>query len=408
MERYYADFVSNLKSLVLELDAFYSTEGTKKFINVFSKLKFGMVIARYNTISNKYKEQINKKDESLFQDNKFDILPEINLSDIWKKMNSTQKERIWTYLQVLHMSSNFLMEYSRKNDVPNEPKGLLNTSDYNKQPKPVEKEIQETSSTKSIDASSLPETQPKQLTFNPYEGIGASASTNYDMNDLMSGPKVLPGEQSQTSSSGIASMLGMGNLLNMDELAKELKNINPEEIEQATNNIKNLLGNNVDKKTSDMLTDMLTNITDELKREPDDTNNSNPIDKIVKIAESVAEKMVPKMRAENMDVGKLWKSTQQIASQCGDGNKMFNGFNPMTMLNNIMNKQMQFQDNMVGKTDDECLQECQNLLKSAGMGNIDPNNIKNMQNMFNPAQNKKSNDTRDRLKNKLAQKKQTK
>lgn len=406
MEQYYADFVSNLKSLVLELDAFYSTEGTKEFIKIFSELKFGMVIARYNKISNKCKEQLNKKDESLFQDNKFNILPGINLSEIWKKINDSQKDRIWTYLQILHLSSNFLMEYSRKSNISNKPVGLLNTSDYNKQTKPAKtQETQETQGTQETQEAS------KQLTFNPYEGIGVSAplTATYDMNDLMSGPKVLPGEQSQNSSSGIASMLGMGNLLNMDELAKELKNINPEEIEQATNNIKNLLGNNVDKKTSDMLTDMLTNITDELKREPDDANNSNPIDKIVKIAESVAEKMVPKMRAENMDVSKLWKSTQQIASQCGDGNQMFNGFNPMTIINTIMNKQMNFQENMAGKTEEECLQECQNLLKSAGIPNMDPNNIKNMKNMFGPGptQNKKNNDTRDRLKNKLAQKKQT-
>lgn len=394
MEQYYNDFVKNLRSFIIELDTCYSTSGTKKFVLALDKLNMAMVIARYNKISTKYKSYLDSKNESLFTDVNFNVFPGINLAEIWCNLTQSQKDKMWLYLQVLQISSSFIIKLS------------------NTEPATVENK-QDESAGVSVTASAF-EPVVRAIDFNPYVGINADDGVeqkpvnDFSMDDIMSGPKVLPGEQASSATGGLTSMLGIGNMLNMDELAKELKNINTDEIEQATNNIKKLLGKNVDQNTSDMLTDMLTDITDELKRSPDTDQVGNPIEKIVKIAETVAERMVPKMKNKNVDVTKLWKSTQQLATQCGDGKgaPSINGMNPLSMLNNIMEKQMKFREDTNGKTDDECMAECQKMLDGAGLAGINIGNLAKMQQMggdLNP--NASSSKTKDRLREKLNQKK---
>ncbi len=151
-----------------------------------------------------------------------------------------------------------------------------------------------------------------------------------------------------------------------------------EDIDEATNSIKSLLGNNVDDNTSNLISDMLTNIKDELQKE--DMSSGNPLDSIVKIAESVASKIKPKIEEDGIDMTQLWNSTQTLANQCKDqnGNDLFGGnMNPFELVNQMMggldNQNPQgMQPNM---TQEEYLNNCNEMLQSMGMRNIDFNNL---------------------------------
>jgi hypothetical protein len=82
---------------------------------------------------------------------------------------------------------------------------------------------------------------------------------------------------------------------------------------------------------------MLSEITDELKS--DKFSDGNPLDNIIKIAESVAKKVIPKMEKNKVDMGKILQSTQNLTSGLTDaeGKPVFNDkFNPLNMLTNMM------------------------------------------------------------------------
>ncbi|AYV78775.1 MAG: hypothetical protein Edafosvirus32_6 [Edafosvirus sp.] len=325
MEQYYKDFVTNLKSFVSEIHNNVPTKGTKNFLSVFDKLVWAKVIHRYQTIMDKYCNELKNKDDKIFQ-KEFFIFPGIDMNIIWPKLTAEQRERIWIYLQLLYISSSFIMQIGTETNMTQDKELVVKTM--------------------KEDIVNKTEVVP----FDPYVGVGTNMNANevYGLDEMMSGPKVLPGETSSTAS-GIASltqMFGIDKMINMDELSKQLKNMKKEDIDEATNNIKKLLSDNVDDDTSSVITNMLSNITDELKK--DDVVNGDPLTNIVKIAESVAQKMVPQMEATNIDVKKLWSSTQNIAKKCKDnkGDSLFadGQNNPLTMLNSLVENQMNMMD----------------------------------------------------------------
>ena len=135
-------------------------------------------------------------------------------------------------------------------------------------------------------------------------------------------------------------MLGVDKMLNMEELSKQLKNINKSEIDEATANIKNLLGSNVDENTSDMIGNILNDITDQLKAS--DLSNGDPIQNIISIAERVAQNTLPKIDKNKVDIKKVFESTQNLANNYKDkdGKPLManfgNGVNPLDILSSLM------------------------------------------------------------------------
>ena len=366
MEQYYTDFINNLKLLITEIDSYYSTPGTHKFLLAFDKLNMVKLITRYHKIASKYETQIHAKDNGLFLLNDFNLFPSVHLQAIWPNLNNTLQDRVWVYLQLLLMSSTFIFNSVKTEDTKN------------------------------------------QLSFNPYEGI-KSNSTDPNSGDISLEDLVKETQQATDNTTSanplgaIGSMLGLGsNMFDMDGIANEFKNINVDEIETATNNIRDLLADNLDKSTCDMLSDLLNDIGSELKNSTTDT--SNPIDKMTKIAEKVAQKRGPQIQNQNIDPKKLWKSTKDIYNKCAQGeNKMFGGANPMDMLNSFMEKQFN-NPNPNSQTEEQYMNTCQDMLNSMGMNGVDLANV--MPHMSNVMNNMKNNNpTKSRLQQKLAQKK---
>jgi len=373
MEQYYQDFSTNFMALINEIHLYAPSKTTEKLVKLMGKLdvaSISKIIARFNIITNKYKKLIDNRDENLFINSDFNPIPELNFSSFWNDLLFEQKDRIWIYLQLLTIASNFIMnivniKQTQVNDVTTPLKNNKEDKEEDKKDDKKEK---------------------KKINFNPYEGIGVQTE-NLSMDLIMSGPKELPSNEPKSNGlNSLSSMLNLGKMFDMTSLANELKNIDVSQIEQATNNIKDLLGDSLDKETSEMITDMVSGITDELKKVPDSDASGNPLEKLFKIAESVAGKIGPKMKDKNIDIKKLWNSAQNLTNKFGDASN-----NPMSLLNNIMSQTMKMQDNFQGKTNEECIR----MMESSGLGDL-------MKMIPKPPQN---NPTRERLQKKLEEKK---
>jgi hypothetical protein len=406
MEQYYQDFSTNFMSLINEIHMYAPSKTTEKLIKSIGKLDVASIsklIARFNTIANKYKKLIDNRDENLFINSDFNPIPELNFSSFWDNLLAEQKDRIWIYLQLLTIASNFIMNFVNnvKQTNTSEPVKDVNVS-TNKVNPPVKEDKKE---------------EKKKLNFNPYAGIGVQTN-DFSMDTLLSGPKELPSDQPQSDTGlglglgNLSSMLNLGKMFDMNSLANELKNIDVSQIEQATNNIKDLLGDSLDKETSEMISDMVSDITDELKKVPENDASGNPLEKLFKIAESVAGKIGPKMKDKNIDIKKLWNSAQNLTNKFGDvSNNNNNGFNPMSLLNNLMGQTMKMQDKFQGKSDEECLAECEKMMESSGLGNLMkmmPKPSPQMMQQVQQAMNQPSNSTKERLQKKLEEKKKQK
>lgn len=318
----YKKLEENLFKFISDLHRYCPTSGTDSFIKQFKNLDIPKVINVFYDKMKTVEDKLNKKDESLFTAD-FLLFPEINISTTWSKLTSLRKEKIWTYLQILYIQSDILLN------------------------KNLEK---------------------KPLEFNPYVGIG-DGDTNYGVEEMYSGVKNMP-EPEKPGIGSVTNLLGINKMLNLDKLSNELKNMSKDDIDEATNNIKNLLGSNVDDKTTNLISTMLSSINEELKK--DNNSTDNPLDNIFKIAESVADKIKPSIQKDGIDMNKLWSSTQNLATKCKDdkGNSVFgSGPNPFDMLTKMMNGNM---------NEDECIEQYQKMLSDIGGNNINLDNLQNM------------------------------
>jgi hypothetical protein len=365
METHYKNFVTVLYKFLVDLHRYTSSTGIQKILDVYDKLDMAKVIFKINTILSKYNQQIDNGDETIFSQPIL-LLPEIDLSVLWPSLIKGQKSKIFTYLKIIKLESNLLVNFKEPVESPVVPETSQTTSLV-----PVE--------------NKNPVEQPD---FNPYVGIGNNDSA-YGVNEMFSAtPTFQEDKPSGPGIETIANLIGIDKMINMSELTEQLKNMNKDEIENATNSIKQLLGSNVDNSTSNLISDMLTSISDELKKS--NLKSDNPISNIVKIAETVAGKMKPKMEEQNIDITQLFNSTQSLAQQCKDdkGNPLFNEqMNPFSLLNqltagNLFNK---------NGTQEEYMQQCNTMLQNMGLKNIDLGNINNLQQQLQGGMNNKNN-----------------
>ena len=135
--------------------------------------------------------------------------------------------------------------------------------------------------------------------------------------------------------------LGIEQYLDMKEISEQLNNITDDNILEAEENVKGLLGD-VDEGTSNIVTDIFKDIANEFKKEND--VGEDAFDSVYSIAENVAKSVIPKIDGNNFDIEKIWKSTQNMANNYTDknGNKLFQGdMNPMNMMEHLKNMMSQ-------------------------------------------------------------------
>jgi hypothetical protein len=306
-------FVNNLQNFLSDLNRYQQNIGCQRVLDIFERVNMNKILVKYLATMRPFEQKLNLKDESIFS-NKLVVVPGLDMSLLWHKLTSGQKAKIWIYLQILYVNAELVAKYGLNQETDN----------------PI---IEQMTTNIKVD-------KDKEKEFDPYTGIGQNNLDNYNVNDIMSGTKNTDGcEVSKPGLGSLANLVGIDKMLNLDELKTELQSMTDEDVKKATEKIQNMLGSNNDPQTNQVINNMLSNIRDELKNE--DISTGNPIDNIMKIADSVALKIKPQMEESGVDIGKIFESTQNLADNIRDenGNPVFTGENnqnPYDMLNNIM------------------------------------------------------------------------
>jgi len=331
LEKHCIEFKTTFKSFIEELNNIKENNSINKLLLNFEKLKITKIINTLSGLFLNVGEQIEEENESLFKNN-FMFLPGINLSKYWKIISSNHKKKIWIYLKLFKLTAETIHKI-----ISNK------------------------------------KTQDKE-TFNPYIGISTDKKplSVSDLNNNINISEI----STNNGSSGIMNMmnmLGINKLLDSTGIQNELQNINLEEIEKATEHVKQLLGTKNDSSSS-IINDVLNGITNEFKKGKKD---GNPLENILKVAENVATQIKPKVTNKET-VSNLIDSAKNLAENCKDenGNKLFEDVegNPLNMLTNMLHKQ---NENRL-QNPEECLEECSQILQNTGVSQEKLEEIKNL------------------------------
>jgi hypothetical protein len=347
MEDYKKQFVSTLKKFMTDLQSTKSSKGIDKVLTVFDKLDPVKVSKKvYKNIS-KYSEKIKAKDDSLFNESVV-VLPDVDVTDFWSHASKNKKDKFWVYLNMLLILSELLVKNLNTKNTSNNSKN----------------------NTQNVES------------FNPYEGVGNDNNEEYGVDDMFTGVDKLDPSKVAPSLTNLAGLVGLDKMLNLDELTKQLQNMDENDIDEATKNINSMLGDNIDESTTSTISEMLSSISKELKN--NDMKSGNLFENLSNIANVVADKMQTKINSGDVNVADLWASTKTLASKCKTGSN--DSVNPVEFLSGMMEKQYGISMGQDVKNDNENVvannmtndmpndmtnDDYQKVLQNMGLTNID-------------------------------------
>ncbi len=298
----------------------------------------GIIKKIFTAISSNY-DFFNKKEAKLFQlktlndNNKqvtMTIIPGLDMIYSWYCLDTDSRDNLWFYLENMFISGTKMINLVNENEIKNFDTKMLKELNYSR----LKKNFIEIFPEQEI-------INVMNLDIDPFL-LGVGNNSDYGIEEMLNTAKDIPNAPDAPGIGSMAKMLGVDKMFNMGELSKQLKNINKAEIDEATTNIKKLLGSNVDENTSNMIGNILSDITEHLKNE--DMGSGDPIQNIINIAEKVAKKTMPKIDKNNIDMNKIFESTQNLANNYKDkdGKPILGGGNnnPLSMLTSLMQNQM--------------------------------------------------------------------
>lgn len=339
MEEYNARFKETLHKFVKEVHKVTQSKNTEKILNVFHKLKMDKTQEKILTNLTPYADQIKNRDEQMFE-NKIILIPGINLHTVWNKLSDSQKNKCWLYLKILYILSEICTTNVSKmgdNILKTDTNVASETTTDN-----TETENTETENTNKESESESDTDEDTELKFNPYEGIGNN-DVNYNVQDMFTGIEKL-GKVDKPSLDSLVKTFGVDKFAELEKLQDQLKNMNEDDIESATQNIQSLMGDNVDKKT---LNTLLTNVANELKNA--DMSQGNLFENLSNIAENVTKNMRTKIDNNEIDIKSLYKSTNDLAAKCSGGNS---NLNPMNLIQTMIKAEQMKNTDSVDKNKD--------------------------------------------------------
>jgi hypothetical protein len=373
MESYYPKFVDNLREFVTELDTTDpNNQNIKAFLKIFHTLGMSKVMERYIKIMWPHvkKGYFENRDDRMF-DQPINVVPKVDISVIMKSgLSDIKRNRFWTYMQLLYVYAELVIQSSdptkRSEQKTQRISAIMhNMNTYDKSGTL----IQSTESPNSIPDPQTSETKE----FNPFEGVGTSDGS-FGIGEMFGGPEKLPPEGGENSEGGgildkiggigqISNMLngagGIGNIaemmtnlkspdgmknlskmINLDFINDQLKSLSKEEIDEANNELKKMLGEEfAASEGGSMLTAMLENIGNEVSNA--DLSEGNPLESVGKIVTNLREKMKPQMESGNIDMAKMSKTLMtSVMKNLGDdgidlGMEDGEDFNPMAMMGKL-------------------------------------------------------------------------
>ena len=300
----------------------------------------GMIKKIFTAVSNNY-ELLRDQSPKLFQlkvikeDNKevtVTIIPGLDMIYSWYCLSENDRTNLWFYIENMFISGTKMIHLVNETNTNSFDTKILKEINYAR----IKKDFMTAFPEQEIEVVNI-----MNLDVDPFLlGVGSNDNEDFGVDNMIASTQDIKNEVTSPGISSMAKMLGVDKMLNMEELSKQLKNINKSEIDEATANIKNLLGSNVDENTSDMIGNILNDITDQLKAS--DLSNGDPIQNIISIAERVAQNTLPKIDKNKVDIKKVFESTQNLANNYKDKDgKPFmanfgNGANPLDILSSLM------------------------------------------------------------------------
>uniref|UniRef100_A0A6C0AC17 Uncharacterized protein n=1 Tax=viral metagenome TaxID=1070528 RepID=A0A6C0AC17_9ZZZZ len=263
MDKIEDNFMSTLKILLKEYSNCDNNKDVEKLIKVFTKLDYKKLAKKiFDRVGNE-QQRIEGKDETIFC-NSFCPLPGVDISKIWKDLTDKKKEKFWVSLNIVVSYAEMVVTYDE-----------------------LENKMKDSG-----------------LNFNPFEGIkGGNLDTD--------GIKDALGEINVAGSGleRLGKLMGGQNLDNLEQLTDQLKNMTDEDIDKATKTIKNMFG----EQSNDM-EEMLKIISAELKSGKS-LGDGDLMTTLNSVAESVAKKMAPKIESGQVNGDKLFQSTQNLMNK---------------------------------------------------------------------------------------------
>lgn len=372
MLSYYTDFKNTLLKFVSDLNRYTPNDGCQMFIKVFDKLEMSKVVLRYVVLMKDHETKLENKDESLFE-SPLTVFPGIELSELWTKLSKGHKVKIFTYLRMMLIQSYVILQTEQQQQQQQKQKQeqeLEESSSKKPKRKRAGRTVRDVKSITTLatynkkgPADTVDEdkktdsNQPAPPDFNPFVGVGGDVSMEeYGVEHMyceITGE--IPSGKPKLGLASIGKMLGLDALLkssglDLSNISGMLKNIDKEKIDEATNTLKSLLGQSadLDDKTSDMISSLVADITDELGNQ-DINDDDDPLESIFKIANNVSKRIKPKFENGDIDISKMFKMPTNSTGVDGDAP----AFNPMDMIGKMFSQMQQQTNGEQGATGEE-------------------------------------------------------
>jgi hypothetical protein len=316
MENDYKNFVATFYTFLHDINRYVPDSNIEKLLPQYNNLDMVKVLYRIHKLLKSNEEFIKNNDVKLFNQG-FLLLPSINLSLSFGKMNPNQQKKIWTYLNMLLLQTEIFYDNSKEE-------------------------------------------------FNPYVGVG-NANQNYNVTDMLSSiPTVEEDEPMDISRLDMMmKMMGLDKMLDMSNITNKLKDMTDEDLERYTEELKIAFGGDSDPNVSNFVVSMMGDLTNEIKKGEEIS--------LPKMLHTLGPKIQTSMEENNLDNTKLLNSAKNFAKQHKNngGAQMFGGIDPFAMLEKLTGGD--------GPVDEkQCLKECGDMLKQVGLNNINPENLQGM------------------------------
>jgi hypothetical protein len=225
-------------------------------------------------------EENNKPDISLFNEKNAEgkiitIIPGVNIGLITHMLDPEEQTKLWGHLYVMYISAIKMISEINKHKKDSLVYGLI----------PM---LQ-----KRVTNMGLVSGKDKKL-YNPYIEVSNNNIETLDINNISK----TVGKYVEPSADG---GFNIENIIGLDKLNESLKNIKEEDIEEATQNITNMLGGKADKDIGDVCSTLVKGIVEELQE--------NGLSNLMQTAKTVANKMKGKI-----DKTKMEKTANQLGS----------------------------------------------------------------------------------------------
>ncbi len=286
-------FIGVLKMFIDELHSLVPTSETEKLISIFDKLNTDKITKRVYDSLVTIKDEIYSKNPIIFTKPLL-ILPNIDLSSIWNKIDDDAKGRMWIFLQLLHIPSCSVC------DIEN---------------------------------------------FNPYMGVeGGNISINDICNEIKSNPTFNGYKDGPNMNMFVSKILGsMGFDMNklMEGLNEGIKELTDDNIKSASDTIINQFGIS-DPNTVNLFNKMFTSVAKQIRTE--DLSNEKGIDGFIdvfsKITSNVFEEVIkPEIDSGKINVEEISKAQQNMFNSINNNITDKSIINPIELLNKMQNDQ---------------------------------------------------------------------